>query len=455
MKYLLQSTLLAVFSAFVAYSLRGTAPTPTTNHIEPTCEPTQVPVIISLTDPRTAQGALQFIKDLRQASSSDCQRYFQSTHETALRQAVILRWASIDPRACFEFLNEYASRVGDHLPKFSYGPLLFQVWAHGDKAMEAVTVLAEHAKEDWLDTAFPAFAQLASNMDGKLWKAILNDPRLTTRSFPYANFTHLSGQPNPNANVNVLRALAEARAGGFYELEFLCRQNGFGGQSGEQFQEMQSAWKALPTKLRNDMAGKLVQSLAERDLPAALNFLHQLPADQADQNAVCLAGAYAKQDPAGSWNWINENTLASRRGSLEQWAKAVPPSQGAEILAQAPPSNARDIAATTLAQAWITKDPTAATQWAQSLDDPNTQRQVYNSIALDWMRRDPEQAIAALTAPHAPALQRGTYSELAKRLRITNPTQAEAFLAALPPARSHGVTGNDGPPTARKPLVYD
>ncbi len=435
MKPFIQSTLLAVLSAFVTYSLHGTDPTPTTNQIEPAREPTQVPTPISLINPSTAQGALQFLLGVRQASASDCQRYFHSTHETALREAVILRWASIDPRSCFEFLNEYASHGSDHLPMFSYGPLLFQVWAHSNKAEEAITVLAEHPNEHWLDIAYPSFAQLASTMDGKLWKAILNEPRLATRSLPYAQFSRLSGPADPNANANVLRALAAARAGGFYELEFLCRQNGFGGQPGAQSQEMQSAWSALPTKLRNEMAGKLVQSLAESDLPAAMNFLHQLPVDQADQNAACLVGAYAKQDPAGAWSWLNEHTLASRRASLEEWAKAVPPTQGAEILAQAPPSNARDIAATTLAQAWFTKDPTAAAQWAQSLDDPNTQRQVYNSIALDWMRRDPAQAIAALTAPQAPALQKGTYSELAKRLRITNPTQAEAFLAALPPER--------------------
>lgn len=192
-------------------------------------------------------------------------------------------------------------------------------------------------------------------------------------------------------------------------------------------------WNRLPADLRRNFTGKIARSLAEADPAAGARFLAGLPASERQAAAVSFTAAWAKQDAAAAWSWLNQNVNGRRSDTAESWAEAVAPDEGARVLATAAPSRARDAAGGALASDWMQRDPAAAAAWLLSLDDPGLKRSAWTRAAPGWASQNPEQAVAALTAPGAPPFSADTATEVTRTLLRTRPDLARTFADSLPP----------------------
>lgn len=434
----LQSVALAATAAVVSWWLTKPSAAPPSESsaavISATSEAAPLPPTANFSLPSTAGGTLQFIQSLRQSSPAELQTAFNATRDSSLREAVIMRWAALDPSGCFEFLCRYnAANSGDPSLMFSCVPILFQQWARVSQE-SAINAIAAHKSDGWLSLAFTSFMETSASLGGPAWQAIIDDPRLANLQSSVGRWPRMAMPPG--ATVNILKAAEAATRAGRYDLRNFCAYYFGRGSQSDDSNTLVSTWKGLPPSLQTESVRSVVSNIANSNLPAAVEFTQSLAPHERENAACDLTKMWAKQDPAAAWTWLSNNLQGGKKDAARIWGSEVEPVRGAAILQEAPPSSARDTAAATMAENWLARDPAAATAWASTLDDSTMQRIVFNKIAETWTDKDPDGAIAAFTAPGAAALTSNNYKIMTQSLKKISPEKARAFVDALPPARA-------------------
>lgn len=143
------------------------------------------------------------------------------------------------------------------------------------------------------------------------------------------------------------------------------------------------------------LARAIGQSLATRNLDAAVAQLDRLPSSIRDLWVTPVAMRYAQEDAAGAFEWINRYQGSAQFDTIYSQvvmsAADADPAFVAAMLGTVEPT-LRAAAAPRIATAWIDRDPAAATAWVATLQDRLMAPAASEALAAQWARNDPEAA---------------------------------------------------------------
>lgn len=376
-----------------------------------------------------------FLASLRTATPGALRQTWLSQYDLARRNAVIARWAAVDPRGCWEFLmSQSQGPVTDYPLVMNAFPLLFDIWMRSDHAA-ARDAFIEQTKEGidggW---ARSTLARSASMAGGDAWTALLGDRRFAALTF--SNWGN--GSPvllaEASDDLNQMKSYTEAEKQGRMDLVQACGANA--GAATVPAESALAAWQSLSKAGRKDYAESLGRNLAEDDLEKGAATVERLPRREQGDVARGLVSTWARKDAAASWDWLNMSLSTGRDRAAAAWAGNAPIDEAREILFAADPSPSTEAAATSLAGRMFAESPDRAGTWIKSLPDEPTRRAAWRNIALRWAQTSPDQAIEALTAADAPPLTNSLYEQVTSSLARESQEKARAFVERLPPDRA-------------------
>ena len=187
--------------------------------------------------------------------------------------------------------------------------------------------------------------------------------------------------------------------------------------------------------------------------------------------AGTIAKEWVRQDPAAALEWANSLPDDLRRGALGgvlESLASTDPMQAAALVKNLDNAEERSDLVGKIAESWGRQTPSAALEWAQSLegkeqqraieevldgwaqtspaeaasyidqlpDDGKTDRQI-TQVAREWGRRDPAQAAAWLGAQPEGDGKRESIGEVIWNWTTTDPTAASTWLSQQPDSPSY------------------
>ena len=414
----------AVLTFWVSGEFAGESPAPRTM-VKRVIAPEPSGVVIPSENTRGSAGMAGLVHRLRSASSSELAREFAATGDYALRCAIIVRWAAIDPAGCAAALQNHGAKFPRDIgTAWGMEPLLFAQWAQVDHAA------ARDALASWpggSTAGLSSFVESCARMGGPAWEALLDDPRFSQINPGVGIYPRLRGAPG--SEVRSVLSSAEALRRGRYALVWLQDFNRpWSGISTEDF----AAWKKLPELIRASSSRAVLPALVANSPAEAAELMAGMSASARQHAAGPYVEALAKQDAPGAWAWLEKNAQTSREEVARAWGEAAPPEQATAVLAAAAPSLARDAAGVALASEWQKSDPAAAQSWVLGLEDEKMRREIWNGLAPELVQNDPEAGLAAITAPGAPLLSVSRAREISAIFERRSPELLPRFAAALP-----------------------
>lgn len=148
---------------------------------------------------------------------------------------------------------------------------------------------------------------------------------------------------------------------------------------------------------RNYTMGRVAREYAQNDPEAAANWVMQYSdRPEAGHMAGQVGGQWARRDPQAAIAWLDELPASGGKNhgltsAFSSWAGRSPEEAGNHIRQMAP-SLERDSAISGYASRVAWENPTAALEWANSVNDPKVRFQTQVNTGRAYMRRDPKGA---------------------------------------------------------------
>lgn len=394
-----------------------------------------VPLPAALRTSLSSSSAVEFLAAVRTAGAGALRQAWLENPDRARRQAVIARWAALDPRDCWQFLCSQAEgRAFDPVLTSLSFPLLFDIWTRSDPASARDALMKQTHGRIESGPALAALVGASALAGGEAWSGLLRDPR-------FAGYTHekwggSGGSRSIRADkTEALQLMASKDAALSLGLRDFAEASGFSLTEATAGEMLQS-YRALSPHARKTYGERLGFKLAAEDPAKGAAVLAEMPREERAVMANSFADAWASRDPAASWQWITEKLDTGRSSAVQSWASSAPLEEAASILRNAEPSALTDSAVRTVAGRMARDDPAKAAAWALSLTDPVSRRSAWVGAAVSWAKSAPEEAIPALTAPDAPPLTNELYREVAATLAKQSPELARDYIRRLPPERA-------------------
>ncbi len=165
--------------------------------------------------------------------------------------------------------------------------------------------------------------------------------------------------------------------------------------------------QTLTPEQRNQIRQGVVSQWAMSDSDAAIQWIHSLPADEQKPVRDSAANMVLMMQPAKGADLLLEGAEEKDKPRLYdrvvgQWAWQDSKAAG-EWLSKQPQGPELDDARRTYAMAVSQKDPSAAMDWAKSVQNPEQRSQSVEQIYQQWRGKDLAAANAALDATDLPA----------------------------------------------------
>lgn len=286
-------------------------------------------------------------------------------------QAVVSKWASIDPLGALQ----YAGQIESRRVRSALLAGIFSTWAKTDINGAYNWMLANRESDP---TAFlaglkPVFSILAAdNLDRAMQMALQIPPG--------------------GDRISALRLVVDQAS-----------RNGAAASMSAYLDTLQT-----PGERRN-YASMLAQSWALYDPLQAIQWANSLADPAMRKSSLSSAiSVWAADNPSAASAYvltIQDSDLRSRQIAqvTQSWAKYDPVKAADWLLAQHPPSPALDPAIQSLAGTVMQSNPEGAVMWAATISDPNLRTRTIMNVSREWMRSDPAKASAYIsTAPLTP-----------------------------------------------------
>ncbi|MGY8686482.1 MAG: hypothetical protein ACKVHP_01890, partial [Verrucomicrobiales bacterium] len=176
---------------------------------------------------------------------------------------------------------------------------------------------------------------------------------------------------------------------------------GYGNKNPEEALEWANG---LEEGVRENAMGSAMSRLARNDPSAAIKHLDDLGIGQDDpvfKNSVRqIASSWAQQDPVSASEWIN--TLPNPELQTQAISTVadrwadIDPVSASEWIGGLSEGPARDQAATQLINQIQRDDPESAAAWAASIGDENQRNNALSNVFRQWTSMDPNSALGAI-----------------------------------------------------------
>ena len=326
------------------------------------------------TDPAAALSALRSIED----------------RETVRWQDSLLhRWASQDPDAALEWalaeprsgrrdpLVAVAGTIARHSPRemLELAETL-EPTRRNSVAGDVLTVWGRTDPLAALDTVVAM--KNAGHLPERIGVSVVNIVNSWARDDPRAAFEWVRAQPPFSERSRMLAATLASLA---------------------------ESDPAAALSLADELDG-VAQSLAiERVLgvwgaenpQAAATWLHAA-GDRTPGAVHVVAGRYARVDPEGAFEWLQDQSIEAQRQALPTVVRRLAdesPNSALRLIDRIGDANAKQAAGFQLISTWVDADPQAAVRAISRMDD-SMGRPLYQFAFQSWSRFDPESATAFL-----------------------------------------------------------
>lgn len=351
--------------------------------------------------------------------------------DRAATRLVAERWAELAPKQFFETLRSSAKagrKMSDDL-----ADTLFTDWLKHD---QAAALAALNEKED-----FPGRTeyrrQVASSLMG-------TDPEAALRAMSQWHIETYS------PDLGALRSWAAADPR--HAAEFTIA-NPAGYVSREVMNIIGETWAksdpgqamAFAVTQPGDLARALGQTIlknwAQQDLTQAANWLANADPSTLNKFSATFVEAWARQDAPSALAWCQSNlagsTLLESVRSLFNGAAQTDLNAAASLVSSMPSGPIRSQAAAAVADKWFPQGfgnkpvPDETLAWLSGLD-PDSVRQVVDTVSWRWTDTDPGSMAAFLQSASNIAFPTFTYQNLANTLARDDPAAALDWASHLP-----------------------
>lgn len=155
---------------------------------------------------------------------------------------------------------------------------------------------------------------------------------------------------------------------------------------------------ALEWMLENDVGTdsrgflRVAREMAEHDPAAAIRMTNRVPADARDAWITQIAGSYARVDPQGAMNWLQQFQGQPRYeaalAAVAQHSAEHDPKRVAALVPTIGDAGRAGTVAAAAAGSWSRKEPRAAAHWALQLTDENVRSAAVAEVANQWADSD-------------------------------------------------------------------
>lgn len=221
-------------------------------------------------------GTAEFLAALRTATPGELRQTWLFEYDLARRNAVIARWASVDPRGCWEFLKSQSlGRATDYTLVANAYPLLFDIWMRSDHAAARDAYIQQTKEGIEGAVALSTLVRSASLTGGEAWSALLSDPRFA--GFSVTNWGNSSPVLLGDATdtLRQMESYAEAEKQGRIAFLNACQADSV--TAGISPESALSAYQALSAQGRSDYGESLGRSLAKQDVAKGAAIVEGLP----------------------------------------------------------------------------------------------------------------------------------------------------------------------------------
>ena len=206
--------------------------------------------------------------------------------------------------------------------------------------------------------------------------------------------------------------------------------------------DMPIALKSLqaraPSEIGRDLTRTLIRRWADRDVRAAANWVQQMPADDARQDALNdVAIVWAERTPEAAIQWLCEWPVEAerRRGLLTvayETARAEPVAS-LQLAAEQPAMPERDDLIQYAVMQWAATDPGAAVLWAMDIEDRALREKVLSKAVTVWGATSPAMAATIAAEAMAPGRsQDNAVMGIIERWVQTEPENVVAWVEDFP-----------------------
>ena len=349
--------------------------------------------------PSAFQLRLGIVDELENATSATnfSKLYRDSIHDFRLRKLVCSHWAEIDPKSALEFLQ---SMPGDKWSDWDKRGL-FTTWAATDleSAFAACLTFKESSAQK---SAISAALEGGFQFDPRQALSLFFDtkPKLKKRMSSYSTGSWLF--QHPEIALPLIQEIAPDDAWALM-IRGSMLENWSKRDSAATAAWIQSHPEKLPTSIPSD----LFEAFVRADVAAAASYAATLPPKERAEISGVLTAALAKENPASALTWINQNLTGLAQQDtlgdmLERFAAHDPAAAAPYVEDLGSEGRNSGNILIHMMDTWTRTDPSAAIEWAASLDSPALQDEAYSWLGERWANNDRSAAEAfARTAPDA------------------------------------------------------
>ena len=194
--------------------------------------------------------------------------------------------------------------------------------------------------------------------------------------------------------------------------------------------------KTLPgSQAKTQALSSAFRQLIHQDSDQVPQLLEQIPPANRNQIVSGMIQQWANKDfhSAKQWLTTQDNPHILERGLsnlLSIWAQKAP-GEAAAFLQNSSVKN-HDNHHSTLARVWATKDPDAALQWAQNLEEPGSRQAATNQVYQQIASSDPDRAISLLPGINDESNHNSLLGSIASNLAVQNFDRSKEWISTLP-----------------------
>ena len=373
---------------------------------------------------------LYWLEALEKAGLNDFPAlYLKAKNNPQMTRLIALKWIEKNPRHCFDTLVLW-TKAGNSRPANELSYTLFQEWTEKDPhgVIEAMT-----EEKSFINQRMSVSGMIVRT-DPELGLKLMSEWRIDSYGPSQTGIAKWAAK-------NPLHAAQFA----------IAHPAGYATQMametiGREWAKINPAealtFAASDTSSFKTFLGKsAMQAWAEKDLPAAAEWLGSAGAHEKNAYSPTLVQAWAKEDASSALRWCESNlagqSLSSAIAGVCKGVAEKDVAAAAALVNEMNPSQARGFAAAAVAEKWLPEYssnkpvPPELMQWLATLDS-STLGQVLESTSWRWIDRDPKSLADFLAAKPDPKIAAHVYGRVARELARRDPAEAMAWSDKLP-----------------------